>query len=135
MLLLRTRCTKSRSLQDRSVRLPFSRSLDLRSDRRVSCRLRVSAYGEVVATLERLQLQLRNMSGALGVSGSEVKAELEAVRALLVQSRFESALATHHILRNRLRSSRVLKHHAEDSSSLARDVSEPAGEQQRLSNR
>ncbi|XP_071873155.1 uncharacterized protein isoform X4 [Bombus fervidus] len=78
-------------------------------------------YGEVVATLERLQLQLRNISGALGISGPGVEAELEAVRTLLVQSRFASALATHHALRNRLRSSKVLKHHAEDASSLARD--------------
>ncbi|XP_043593457.1 uncharacterized protein LOC122572509 isoform X8 [Bombus pyrosoma] len=78
-------------------------------------------YGEVVATLERLQLQLRNISGALGISGPGVEAELEAVRTLLVQSRFASALATHHALRNRLRSNKVLKHHAEDASSLARD--------------
>ncbi|XP_006621572.1 MAGUK p55 subfamily member 5-A isoform X3 [Apis dorsata] len=78
-------------------------------------------YGEVVATLERLQLQLRNISGALGISGPGVEAELEAVRTLLVQSRFASALATHHILRNRLRSNKVLKHHTEDASTLARD--------------
>ncbi|XP_076633986.1 protein PALS1 isoform X1 [Colletes latitarsis] len=78
-------------------------------------------YGEVVATLERLQLQLRNISGALGISGPGVEAELEAVRTLLVQSRFASALATHHALKNRLRSSKVLKHHAEDASTLARD--------------
>ena len=81
-------------------------------------------YGEVVATLERLQLQLRSISGALGIAGPEVKAEIEAVRTLLVQSRFESALATHHALRNRLRSSKVLKHHAEDASNLARDCVE-----------
>lgn len=84
--------------------------------------LHISAYGEVVATLERLQLQLRNISGALGISGPGVEAELEAVRTLLVQSRFASALATHHILRNRLRSNKVLKHHTEDASTLARDV-------------
>ncbi|XP_076167504.1 uncharacterized protein LOC143146776 isoform X2 [Ptiloglossa arizonensis] len=81
-------------------------------------------YGEVVATLERLQLQLRNISGALGISGPGVEAELEAVRTLLVQSRFASALATHHALKNRLRSSKVLKHHAEDASALARDCVE-----------
>ncbi|XP_076757238.1 uncharacterized protein LOC143427190 isoform X5 [Xylocopa sonorina] len=78
-------------------------------------------YGEVVATLERLQLQLRNVSGALGISGPGVEAELEAVRTLLVQSRFASALNTYHTLRNRLRSSKVLKYHAEDASGLARD--------------
>lgn len=72
--------------------------------------------------MERLQLQLRNISGALGISGPGVEAELEAVRTLLVQSRFASALATHHILRNRLRSNKVLKHHTEDASTLARDV-------------
>lgn len=72
--------------------------------------------------MERLQLQLRNISGALGISGPGVEAELEAVRTLLVQSRFASALATHHILRNRLRLNKVLKHHTEDASTLARDV-------------
>ncbi|XP_025074678.1 MAGUK p55 subfamily member 5-A [Pogonomyrmex barbatus] len=78
-------------------------------------------YGEVVATLERLQLQLRNISGALGISGSGVEAELEAVRTLLVQNRFASALATRHALKNRLRASKIFKHHVEDASSLARD--------------
>ncbi|KAK1124987.1 hypothetical protein K0M31_006324 [Melipona bicolor] len=81
-------------------------------------------YGEVVATLERLQLQLRNISGALGISGPGVEAELEAVRTLLVQTRFASALATHHALRNRLKPNKVLKHHAEDASSLSRDCVE-----------
>ncbi|XP_053981811.1 uncharacterized protein LOC128878038 isoform X5 [Hylaeus volcanicus] len=81
-------------------------------------------YGEVVATLERLQLQLRSISGALGISGPGVEAELEAVRTLLVQSRFASALATHHVLKNRLRSGKVLKHHVEDASTLARDCVE-----------
>ncbi|RLU17758.1 hypothetical protein DMN91_009995 [Ooceraea biroi] len=78
-------------------------------------------YGEVVATLERLQLQLRNISGALGISGSGVEAELEAVRTLLVQNRFASALATRHALKSRLRASKISKHHADDASSLARD--------------
>ncbi|XP_036139906.1 MAGUK p55 subfamily member 5-A isoform X2 [Monomorium pharaonis] len=78
-------------------------------------------YGEVVATLERLQLQLRNISGALGISGPGVEAELEAVRTLLVQNRFASALATRHTLKNRLRASKIFKHHADDASSLARD--------------
>ncbi|XP_018302478.1 MAGUK p55 subfamily member 5-A isoform X1 [Mycetomoellerius zeteki] len=78
-------------------------------------------YGEVVATLERLQLQLRNISGALGISGSGVEAELEAVRTLLVQNRFASALATRHTLKSRLRASKIFKHHADDASSLARD--------------
>ncbi|KAG7207713.1 hypothetical protein KM043_009330 [Ampulex compressa] len=81
-------------------------------------------YGEVVATLERLQLQLRNISGALGISGPGVEAELEAVRTLLIQSRFATALATHHALKTRLRTSKVLKHHAEDASNLARDCVE-----------
>ncbi|KYN07577.1 MAGUK p55 subfamily member 5 [Cyphomyrmex costatus] len=78
-------------------------------------------YGEVVATLERLQLQLRNISGALGISGPGVEAELEAVRTLLVQNRFASALATRHTLKSRLRASKIFKHHADDASSLARD--------------
>ncbi|XP_018354639.1 PREDICTED: uncharacterized protein LOC108755833 isoform X4 [Trachymyrmex septentrionalis] len=78
-------------------------------------------YGEVVATLERLQLQLRNISGALGISGPGVEAELEAVRTLLVQNQFASALATRHALKNRLRASKIFKHHADDASSLARD--------------
>lgn len=72
--------------------------------------------------MERLQLQLRNISGALGISGSGVEAELEAVRTLLVQNRFASALATRHTLKNRLRSSKVFKHHVDDASTLARDV-------------
>jgi hypothetical protein len=74
--------------------------------------------------LERLQLQLRNISGALGISGPGVEAEIEAVRTLLVQSRFASALATRHALKNRLRASKSFKHHADDASSLARDVRE-----------
>ncbi|XP_015182227.1 PREDICTED: MAGUK p55 subfamily member 5-A isoform X2 [Polistes dominula] len=78
-------------------------------------------YGEVVATLERLQLQLRNISGALGISGPSVEAELEAVRTLLLKSRFVTAVATHYALKTRFRSNKVLKHHAEDSSTLARD--------------
>ncbi|XP_018050759.1 PREDICTED: MAGUK p55 subfamily member 5-A isoform X5 [Atta colombica] len=78
-------------------------------------------YGEVVATLERLQLQLRNISGALGISGPGVEAELEAVRTLLVQNRFASALATRHTLKSRLRTSKIFKHHADDASNLARD--------------
>lgn len=82
----------------------------------------ISAYGEVVATLERLQLQLRNISGALGISGAGVEAELEAVRTLLVQNRFASALAMRHMLKNRLRSSKVLKHYTDDASGLLRDV-------------
>lgn len=81
-----------------------------------------SAYGEVVATLEKLQLQLQNISGALGISGPGVETELKAVRALLVQNQFASALATRHALKNRLRASKILKHHADDASNLARDV-------------
>lgn len=75
-----------------------------------------------MATLERLQLQLRSISGALGISGPGVEAELEAVRSLLVQRRFETALKTHHALKSKLRCSKVLKHHAEDASSLTREV-------------
>lgn len=86
------------------------------------CPFHISAYGEVVATLERLQLQLQNISGALGISGPGVDTELKAVRALLVQNEFASALATRHTLKNRLRTSKILKHHADDASSLARDV-------------
>ncbi|KMR02568.1 maguk p55 subfamily member 5 [Lasius niger] len=83
---------------------------------------RTLSYGEVVATLERLQLQLQNISGALGISGGPgVETELKAVRALLVQNEFASALATRHALKNRLRASKILKHHADDASTLARD--------------
>ncbi|XP_070161887.1 uncharacterized protein [Polyergus mexicanus] len=82
---------------------------------------RTLTYGEVVATLERLQLQLQNISGALGISGPGVETELKAVRALLVQNQFASALATRHALKNRLRASKILKHHADDASNLARD--------------
>ncbi|XP_066598306.1 uncharacterized protein [Prorops nasuta] len=78
-------------------------------------------FGEVVATVERLQLQLRNLSGALGISGQSVEAELKAVQTLLVQNQFATALTTHHLLRGRLRSGKTLKHHADDASSLARD--------------
>ncbi|XP_043466370.1 uncharacterized protein LOC122501155 isoform X3 [Leptopilina heterotoma] len=81
-------------------------------------------YGEVVASLERLQLQLRSISGALGISGPGVEAELEAVRTLLVQRRFATALSTHHALKSRLRSGKVLKHYSEDASTLARDCVE-----------
>ncbi|EFN68200.1 MAGUK p55 subfamily member 5 [Camponotus floridanus] len=82
---------------------------------------RTLTYGEVVATLERLQLQLQNISGALGISGPGVETELKAVRALLVQNQFASALATRHALKNRLRASKIFKHHADDASNLARD--------------
>lgn len=81
-----------------------------------------TAYGEVVATLEKLQIQLRNISGALGISGPSVEAELEAVRTLLIQKRFSTALATHHTLKTLLRSSKVPRHQVDDASSLARDV-------------
>ncbi|XP_029166769.1 uncharacterized protein LOC114937477 [Nylanderia fulva] len=82
---------------------------------------RTLTYGEVVATLERLQLQLQNISGALGISGAGVDTELKAVRALLVQNEFASALATRHTLKSRLRTSKIFKHHADDASTLARD--------------
>lgn len=117
IVLFLVRITR-RKKERRTPRLGVKRLKNLSNYR---C-LHISAYGEVVATLERLQLQLRNISGALGISGPGVEAELEAVRTLLVQSRFASALATHHILRNRLRSNKVLKHHTEDASTLARDV-------------
>ncbi|XP_048507546.1 uncharacterized protein LOC105685455 isoform X2 [Athalia rosae] len=84
-------------------------------------------YGEVVATLERLQLQLKNVAGALGVPSPGVEAKLEAVRTLLVQRRFATALATHHALRNCLRESgKIIKplHHTEDAANLARDCVE-----------
>lgn len=117
-IISRKNSTKRKKKKGRTPRLGVKRLKNLSNYR---C-LHISAYGEVVATLERLQLQLRNISGALGISGPGVEAELEAVRTLLVQSRFASALATHHILRNRLRSNKVLKHHTEDASTLARDV-------------
>ncbi|XP_023246869.1 uncharacterized protein LOC106636192 [Copidosoma floridanum] len=80
--------------------------------------------GEVVAILERLQLQLRNISGSMGISGPGVEAEIEAVRTLLGQKRFATALATHHALKHRLRSGKSLKLHTDDASSLARDCVE-----------
>ncbi|XP_043287949.1 protein PALS1-like isoform X2 [Venturia canescens] len=94
---------------------------------------KVLTYGEVVATLERLQLQLRNLSGALGISGPGVEAELEAVRTLLVQRRFATALATHQALKTRLRTGKVLKHHDDDASNLARDCVEVLEEWQTTS--
>ncbi|XP_058792460.1 protein PALS1 isoform X10 [Phymastichus coffea] len=81
-------------------------------------------YGEVVATLERLQLQLRNISGSLGISGPGVEAEIEAVRTLLGQKRFANALSTHHAIKAKLRSGKSLKLHTDDASSLARDCVE-----------
>ncbi|XP_046624815.1 protein PALS1 isoform X3 [Neodiprion virginianus] len=84
-------------------------------------------YGEVVATLERLQLQLRNVAGTLGVPSPGVEAKLEAVRTLLIQRRFATALATHHALRNCLRENgKTVKplHHTEDAANLARDCVE-----------
>lgn len=86
------------------------------------CVFYISAYGDVVATLERLQIQLRDISGALGISDSGIAAELEAVRTLLVQHRFASALSMRHALKNRLRVSKILKHHTDDATSLVRDV-------------
>lgn len=84
-----------------------------------------TAYGEVVATLERLQIQLRNLSSSLGISGQGVEGEVEAVSTLLKQKRFALALATHHAIKARLRSGKSLKLHTDDASSLARDVSLP----------
>ncbi|CAB0033137.1 unnamed protein product [Trichogramma brassicae] len=81
-------------------------------------------YGEVVATLGRLQLQMKSISGCLGISGASVEADLEAVRTLLVQRRFEAALVTHHELKSKLRSGKSLKLHTDEASSIARDVIE-----------
>lgn len=83
-----------------------------------------SAYGEVVATLERLQLQLRNLSGALGISGPGVEAELEAVRSLVQQRRFATALATHNFIKTKLRTGKLHKAYNDDASNLARDCVE-----------
>ncbi|XP_012274749.1 MAGUK p55 subfamily member 5 [Orussus abietinus] len=110
--------------QDETTNLPRSQITPSRVVQEVEEPPRSLTYGEVVATLERLQLQLRNISGALGISGPGVEAELEAVRTLLVQRRFATALATHHAVKSRLRSGKVIKHHAEDASSLARDCVE-----------
>ncbi|KAL7302713.1 hypothetical protein TKK_0004766 [Trichogramma kaykai] len=81
-------------------------------------------YGEVVATLGRLQLQMKSISGCLGISGASVEADLEAVRTLLVQRRFEAALVTHHELKSKLRSGKSLKLHTDEASGIARDVIE-----------
>ncbi|XP_011308299.1 uncharacterized protein sdt isoform X2 [Fopius arisanus] len=81
-------------------------------------------YGEVVAILERLQMQLKNLSGALGISGPGVEAELDAVRTLLIQRRFATALSTHQVLRSRLRADKLPKHCDDDASNLARDCVE-----------
>lgn len=80
-------------------------------------------YGEVVATLERLQIQLKNLSGALGISGPSVEAELDAVRTLLIQKRFATTLATNQLLKSKLKSGKIPKHYDDDASNLARDVS------------
>lgn len=76
----------------------------------------------MVATLERLQLQLRNIGGNLGISGPSIEGEIEAVRTLLGQKRFANALSTHHAIKARLRAGKSLKLHTDDASSLARDV-------------
>lgn len=68
-------------------------------------------------------MQLKNLSGALGISGPGVEAELEAVRTLLVQRRFATALATHHALRSKLRTGKLAKHYDDDATNLTRDVS------------
>lgn len=83
----------------------------------------LTAYGEVVAILERLQLQLKNVSGSFGMGGPGIEAELEAVRTLLVQKRFATALQTHHALKNKLRTPKLPKPNTDDASNLARDVS------------
>ncbi|XP_015115444.1 MAGUK p55 subfamily member 5 isoform X3 [Diachasma alloeum] len=81
-------------------------------------------YGEVVAILERLQMQLKNLSGALGISGPGVEAELDAVRTLLIQRKFATALSTHQVLRSRLRADKLPKHCDDDASNLAHDCVE-----------
>lgn len=73
--------------------------------------------------LERLQMQLTTLSGALGIAGPGVEAELEAVRTLLVQKKFSTALGTHHALKSKLRSGKLAKHYAGDATNLSRDVS------------
>ncbi|XP_044588129.1 uncharacterized protein LOC123267528 isoform X4 [Cotesia glomerata] len=85
---------------------------------------KILSYGEVVATLERLQLQLRNLSGALGISGPGVEAELEAVRSLVQQRRFATALATHNFIKTKLRTGKLHKAYNDDASNLARDCVE-----------
>ncbi|KAK0157672.1 hypothetical protein PV328_011382 [Microctonus aethiopoides] len=82
------------------------------------------SYGEVVATLERLQIQLKNLSGALGISGPSVEAELDAVRTLLIQKRFATTLATNQLLKSKLKSGKIPKHYDDDTSNLARDCVE-----------
>ncbi|CAD6208213.1 GSCOCG00010466001-RA-CDS [Cotesia congregata] len=85
---------------------------------------KILSYGEVVATLERLQLQLRNLSGALGISGPGVEAELEAVRSLVQQRRFATALATHNFIKTKLHTGKLHKAYNDDASNLARDCVE-----------
>ncbi|XP_057335328.1 uncharacterized protein LOC130674055 isoform X2 [Microplitis mediator] len=82
---------------------------------------KILSYGEVVATLERLQLQLRNLSGALGPG---VEAELEAFRSLVHQRRFATALATHNFVKTKLRTGKLQKPYIDDASNLARDCIE-----------
>lgn len=74
-----------------------------------------------MATLERLQLQLRNLTGALGPG---VEAELEAVRSLVHERRFATALATHHFVKTKLRTGKLQKPYIDDASNLARDCIE-----------
>ncbi|XP_063977051.1 protein PALS1 isoform X3 [Diachasmimorpha longicaudata] len=87
-------------------------------------------YGEVVATLERLQMQLKNLSGALGISGPGVEAELDAVRTFLIQRKFATALSTHQVLRSRWRADKLPRHYDDDASNLARDCVEALEEWQ-----
>ncbi|XP_044006522.1 putative uncharacterized protein DDB_G0277255 isoform X3 [Aphidius gifuensis] len=85
---------------------------------------KILTYGEVIVILERLQMQLTTLSGALGIAGPGVEAELEAVRTLLVQKKFATALATHHALKSKLRSGKLAKHYADDATNLSRDCVE-----------
>ncbi|XP_034952722.1 uncharacterized protein sdt isoform X2 [Chelonus insularis] len=93
--------------------------------------VKVLSYGDVVATLERLQLQLKNLTGALGISGPGVEAELEAVRTLLLQRRFATALTTYNLVKTKLRSGKLPKHYDDDASNLARDCVEVLEDWQR----
>lgn len=85
--------------------------------------LTFAEYEEVIATLERLQGQMKGFSGMFGMSESGIAAELEAVTRLLTQKRFADALSTFHTLKNKLHNTGILKPNTNNASNLTKDVS------------
>lgn len=80
-------------------------------------------YEEVIATLDRLQVQMKSVSGIFGMAESGIRAELEAVTRLLTQKRFADALSTFHTLKNKLHNTGTLQPKTDEASILSKDVS------------